>query len=244
VNIRHLIYIIHFPVTPIVLILAPILFRFRRCRIPVVVAVGLTIPFAAGAYRFFVPAGDIFLVVGFLELVIFGLWSVFASRKTPLPKWTLLVPVLAALGIGLNAPYVWYAAHHREKPWVRGIVGRAKAEIRNLAVNLEDYYIDHNTYPPPVDLEGNIIPFEASENGISAGYVPWMLTTPKAYTMSIPWDPFHWREKVGEGPYRYATNGLKCWIMTSRGPDMDDDIPIEQYPVPEIGACKFRQFMS
>ena len=32
----------------------------------------------------------------------------------------------------------------------RSKVARAKSEIRNLAVNLETYYIDHNPYPPPV----------------------------------------------------------------------------------------------
>jgi len=128
-------------------------------------------------------------------------------------------------------------------PARRSKVARAKAEIRNLAVNLETYYIDHNTYPPAVDLEGGIIPVGESAEGVSAGYVPWLLTTPIAYTSSLPMDPFH-RRGTEHGPYRYATNGEGCWIMTSRGPDEDDDITIVQFPSPGVGDCSFRTFMS
>jgi len=122
-------------------------------------------------------------------------------------------------------------------------VARAKSEIRNLAVNLETYYIDHNSYPPAVDINGRIIPIGESAEDVSAGYVPWLLTTPIAYTSSLPTDPFY-RIRRGYGQYRYATNGSACWIMTSRGPDEDDDIAIKDYPSPGVGDCQFRKFMS
>jgi hypothetical protein len=122
-------------------------------------------------------------------------------------------------------------------------VARAKAEIRNLAVNLEVYYIDHKTYPPAVGIDGGIIPLDRNGTAVSAGYVPWMLTTPVAYTSSLPSDPYH-KTASGNGPYRYATNGLSCWILTSRGPDEDIDIPIEEFPYPRKGNCQFRKFMS
>jgi hypothetical protein len=32
--------------------------------------------------------------------------------------------------------------------------------------------------------------------------------------------------------------------MTSRGPDLDDDMPIEQYPSPGVGDCRFRKFVT
>jgi type II secretory pathway pseudopilin PulG len=130
------------------------------------------------------------------------------------------------------------------EPSTRSPEARAKAEMRNLAVNLETYFLDFNAYPPAVDIEGRILPGDPERSMVSAGYVPWLLTTPIPYTSALPNDPFHKTSDGGHGPYRYATNGTSCWIMTSRGKDLDDDIPIEDYPVPEIGGCKFKQFMS
>jgi Tfp pilus assembly protein PilE len=126
----------------------------------------------------------------------------------------------------------------------RAPVARAKSEMHNLGVNLEDYYLDHNSYPPAVNTDGNIVSFQESENGISEGYVPWLLTTPTAYASSLPYDMFHKVKKRVWGPYRYATNGTSCWIMSSCGPDGDYDIGIGGFPDPEKGNCDWEQFVS
>jgi hypothetical protein len=126
----------------------------------------------------------------------------------------------------------------------RSKVARAKSEMRNLAVNLETYYIDHNTYPPAVDEEGGIVPFGGNGSKVSAGYTPWLLTTPIAYTAVLPSDPFHEGENGEYMLYRYATNGAYCWILTSQGPDSDMDVEIAEYPKPNQTQCNPREFFS
>jgi len=123
-------------------------------------------------------------------------------------------------------------------------VANAKREIRNLAVNLETYYIDHNSYPPAVDATGRPVPLGESGEGVSAGFVPWMLTTPIPYASSIPSDPFVQGGFYPINTFRYATNGISCWIMTSDGPDRAVDISVADFPYPATGNCNYRTFMS
>jgi len=123
-------------------------------------------------------------------------------------------------------------------------VARAMSEMRNLAVNLETYYVDHNTYPPAVDNEGNTILFGASGKVVSAGFVPWMLTTPIAYTSVLPDDPFVRPGFYPVSTYRFATNGESCWILLSDGPDQDEDIVAAHFPSPATGNCDRTVFLS
>jgi type II secretion system protein G len=135
---------------------------------------------------------------------------------------------------------------------IRSKVARAKAEIRNLAVNLETYYIDHNSYPfPQEDLLDSDAPsstYSATDVGY-AGKVPTILTTPIAYTSSLPNDPFR-KLPSGQGPYQYGTNFLSCWIMTSFGPDLGDNIQETDFPTLEssgqspYGNCQYREYMA
>jgi len=157
--------------------------------------------------------------------------------------WVLVVCVIGIVGILV----VIWALNQADlgSPPVRSRVARAKSEMRNLAVNLETYYIDQSAYPLADDENGNPVPLGASGEGISAGYVPRLLTTPIAYTMELPVDPYtasgRWAPRR---TYRYATNGQACWILASLGPDQDPDIAVADYPSPATGNCAFSVFMS
>jgi len=133
---------------------------------------------------------------------------------------------------------------------IRSKVARAKAEIRNLAVNLETYYIDHNSYPSPyvdsLTVAEPALPFGPPQFGY-AGKVPELLTTPIAYTSSLPTDPFR-KLPEGQGPYQYGTNFLSCWIMTSFGPDLVNNIDETNFPTlgdtsPD-GNCQYREYLA
>ena len=143
----------------------------------------------------------------------------------------------------------------------RSKVARCVSEIRNLAVNLETYYIDHNTYPPPVtmiDVNNGGSDFMTSAPPYSIGIkgdISVAMTTPISYTATLPYDPFRRLSDGTEGKYIYATNFLSCWIMTCYGPDQDDaepsagahDILESDYPTlaaAPAGSCKWRQFMA
>lgn len=139
----------------------------------------------------------------------------------------------------------------------RAKVARAKSEIRNLAVNLETYYIDHNTYPYPnvddlnADSSAAVLMVDP-QTGV-AGVVPFVLTTPISYTSTIPYDPFRVLTSGVEGRYQYGTNFLSCWIMTSFGPDQNTTMDETDYPTLSSstsyspgtsGECSFRIFLS
>lgn len=122
---------------------------------------------------------------------------------------------------------------------------KAQSEMRNLAVSIETYRIDHNAYPPAVDPDGKIIPFSEDGTTVSSGYISWPLSTPISYAGSIPKDPFHvGKTKSQRELYRYATNGVSCWIMMSYGPDQDEDIAIEEFPSFEGAVCDLKNFLS
>jgi hypothetical protein len=155
--------------------------------------------------------------------------------------WELVVlGLLFGFGVYVCAPAFWERQYHIH----RDKVAREKSEMRNLQAFLECYYIDNERYPPAMDMQGNLIPYADDGSGISAGYVPWVLTTPTAYVTRLPSDPFHRLRNDEYGPYRYATDGLHCWIMTANGPDRKPDIPIEEYPRVGRTGYGYRKFMS
>jgi prepilin-type N-terminal cleavage/methylation domain-containing protein len=118
----------------------------------------------------------------------------------------------------------------------RSKVARAVSEMRNLSVALEAYRIDHNSYPCPTASDGQTFA-DAGTAGekmvgvdVRTGTVGDMgqnLTTPIAFIVSIPLDPFRkelpdtYYLRTGRGRYRYGTNFLQCWIMSSFGPDQN-----------------------
>lgn len=121
---------------------------------------------------------------------------------------------------------------------VRAKVAKAQSEMRNMAVSLETYRIDHNAYASPTTSgAGGILvadPGTPGELMVAAGNTTvdstlgdlgQALSTPIAYSGSIPLDPFRKEDAktyytgTAKGRYRYATNFLSCWIMSSFGPD-------------------------
>lgn len=118
----------------------------------------------------------------------------------------------------------------------RSRAGRAKSEMRDLAVCLETYYTDHSAYPPAASSNGVLI--SPNESGVSASYIPWVLTTPFAYQLSVPLDPFR-----KSSTYRYATDFEQCWIMASDGPDKDEDMKVAIYPAPQVASGSIELFL-
>lgn len=130
-------------------------------------------------------------------------------------------------------------------PTIRVKQARTLSDMRNLAAALEAYHQDHEIYPPAVDESGILILLpEEGISGVSAGYVPWLLTTPLAYLSELPSDLFHRSLDRKEMPFRYATNGAGCWILASNGPDEEINVKVSGFPSPEIGDCSEERFMS
>lgn len=105
---------------------------------------------------------------------------------------------------------------------IRAKVATANAELRNMAVGLETYYIDNNRYPQP--QTGNYL--DVAGDPATGGYTPNYLTTPVSHQSTLPDDPF--RQPPAGGvtltnlnsfAYHYASNSLACWLMGSDGPD-------------------------
>jgi len=188
------------------------------------------------------PCALPFALIGFVELFYLLGW-LFWERTTGMStkRRTGYMSLIYVLLMG-QVVVGYYIDQLIPEPQIRSRVARAKAEMRNLAANLEVYYIDHKAYPPAVDTDGKFLFHEDSETGISSGYVPWILTTPNAYKA----DPFHKIRKRSDvyGPYRYATNGSTCWIMASPGPDENNDVRIEDFPDPDKGNCDPKRFLS
>jgi len=101
-------------------------------------------------------------------------------------------------------------APKRNEPSIGTLHGKAKDDLRALAVALECFFMDHNTYPSP-------------EDGPGIGRTSRSLTTPIAYFSQLPYDPFQ-KPLDGRSLYYayYAVND--GWILISTGPDGDFDI--------------------
>jgi hypothetical protein len=126
----------------------------------------------------------------------------------------------------------------------RWLGSRTVPFLRNLGFNLETYYMDHGEYPPAVDANGAMVPIDPSGSSVSSGYVPWMLTTPISYRQEIPVDGFSFGQSGGAFGYRYATDGVSCWILAGNGPDGDVDVQVRDYPDPAKGNCEWERFAS
>jgi len=193
---------------------------------------------AANSYMIFpvfflasTPMGVAAIVVGWKASVTSDRLGVFARTG-------LILGCFWALGfLGSLFSATGYIGLH---PRVE--VSRARSDLRNLAVFLESYILDHEAYPPAVDGSGKMILSATGE--VSAGYVPWLLTTPSAYLGSLPSDPFPDTNKEKTSTYRYATDGTTCWILSSNGPDKKSDADVADYPSPEGADCTWERFVS
>lgn len=97
---------------------------------------------------------------------------------------------------------------------VRSRVSRAKADHRALATALESYYVDYNSYPP----DGN----DRADFDFNAAARLSVVTTPVAYMLVLPNDPFNKGDQSrvyglfdplnfmfpGDPPYTYAYNTI------------------------------------
>ncbi len=122
----------------------------------------------------------------------------------------------------------------------RSKVSRVKSDLRTLTVAVESYRIDHNRYPEGTDNPNNY-PQEISNflGPLAPGYYTFRtrggaggsgvvgssffgITTPIAYTTSVPLDPFA-LQTGGNLTYAYrpAKSQGNGYIITSFGPDAD-----------------------
>lgn len=114
----------------------------------------------------------------------------------------------------------------------RAKVSRAKNDLRTLATAVESYFVDHATYPP----DGDDTQFFNFDVMVTLR----VLTTPIAYTQSLPFDPFNTTKPndpslqvlfPGEPPYTYVYNtfgnslGIKLSPVPGPTPPDNDGFP-------------------
>ena len=127
------------------------------------------------------------------------------------------------LAVGVRSHVVGYSEAN-----IRSSISRAKSDQRSLAVALEAYYVDNNSYVSWATGDqgvNNFLPAGSASRGRptfrrpSAGG-PRTLTTPLAYSEQLYPDPF--------APDNGAVYSYYCdpngWILLSAGPDGDYDI--------------------
>lgn len=119
---------------------------------------------------------------------------------------------------------------------VRQLAARTKANMRTVAIGIEAYSVDNNTYPASVlgsDPLSTFAPFpELKQRYSIRNYVRGSassLTSPIAYVLSSHLtDPFSADEKEKPRPYSYYSGKTHGWIVISTGPDRDYDINPER----------------
>jgi len=126
-----------------------------------------------------------------------------------------LLIVIAIIGIlAVIALPNFLAAQTRAK------VSSAKADMRTIAVALEEYAVDNNGYPQAALM----FPHHRLRP----------LTTPVRYITSVPSDIFGQRSRWRSRTYNYGAMDLIAasrWILASVGPDLRRSMdPIEFYP--------------
>jgi hypothetical protein len=177
----------------------------------------------------------IYLVVPLLITCV-AVVTIRGSRVGSIVAWTI-AGLLTGPAFALLIPPVRVSS-------TRSPVNRAKSEMQNLSVAIEAYRIDHNAYPLACDKAWHTLP--VNDSGVSVGYVSNLLTTPSAFCVSIPLDPFN--KSGGPGTarqrYRYATNVSGCWIMSSVGYARKEKTKIEDYCDPKKANCDPKKFFS
>lgn len=145
---------------------------------------------------------------------------------------------MAALG-GLFslAPTLLGARTVRMAPNTRAAVARTKADQRSMATAVEAYTIDWGRCPLSETGDKSINKADVPSLALISGAPS--ITTPVAYIMGVPKDPFSKEDKALS--YYSTKNG---WIMWSTGPDRDHDLtagnitmlysPTVSQPTPEL----------
>lgn len=99
----------------------------------------------------------------------------------------------------------------------RAKISRAEADMRNIAMSLESYFIDNNRYPAkPANSVNNL----------------WQsaLSTPVAYINSCYYDIFAKKSDTKNLAYKYSLCiMMKSYIFTSIGPDLVSNFDEEKW---------------
>lgn len=97
----------------------------------------------------------------------------------------------------------------------RSKVSRAKADLRSMALGLEAYYVDNNSYPYAENIGSAVWLPPGGKPRAAGGTGPGGITSPIAYMTSIPEDPFKHQfndtfgnQTVGVGPLYYERAGF------------------------------------
>jgi len=160
----------------------------------------------------------------------------YTSVSHPAPKraFTLIELLIVVAIIAILAAI---AVPNFLEAQTRAKVSRARSDMRSIAIAIESYRVDHNSYPEgtdnPTRYPQKIVDF-LEPYGLAAGYYTFVtrtadgaivgrdfanITTPIAYITSIPTDPF-----AGQASsfltycYRDAKVTKNGWVMTSFGP--------------------------
>jgi len=177
--------------------------------------------------------------------VVLGHYAHFRSARSGIRvrrPWRMVVGPLLGYGwilaTAFGSNYVY--ATFRYLP--QGTAMRASQDIARYGDALEAYYLDQGAYPPPMDLLDNLLPVR--EGSVSSGYLPWLLSTPIAYVDWVRGDrcshQYKWSGGLlhAQAPYLYATDGESRRVISSHGPDRDDDVGLE------ISLLKGKKFES
>ena len=137
----------------------------------------------------------------------------FFSKRTGFTLIEMLAVIaIIALLAGMLLPAL-------SKARIRARVAKAKAEMLNIRVSIEQYYADYSTYPTN-DTKFNYSGAVADED---YGALYKLKVDTKAYMSSIPKDPFD-----NSKPYMYFSDaddmdGISdtaiAWVVFSKGPD-------------------------
>ena len=162
-------------------------------------------------------------------------------RLTPTTRAFTLIELLIVVAI--IAILAAIAVPNFLEAQTRAKVSRSRADLRSLATAVESYRVDHNKYPegtdnpdnydpriadflidsPVGDLRGGYYGFRTrGAGGLVGGLDFFTLTTPIAYTTTLPTDPF--AQQAAEFLtycYRPEKSKGSGYILTSFGPDTD-----------------------
>jgi type II secretory pathway pseudopilin PulG len=159
--------------------------------------------------------------------------------------------ILGVLGSLWSVAMIGVAIPNFREAQTRAKISRVRSDMRSLATAIEAYFVDHNSYPAWVMGQSNgMVSYNAGYAAPPASELPCfvvsaptggkslqMLSTPIAYVVTFPQDPF---VPGGHGTFVYwSINGSKTdpsgqvragptiagWILISPGPDGDYDIP-------------------
>jgi hypothetical protein len=188
----------------------------------------------------FLPSSSVLIWVAVAAIGVCGVMFLLKAVGVDSRRiW--IIPLAVAIAAGFV-----YLQSEMLQPITQSPAMRAKSEIRNMATSLETYRIDNEVYPPACDNYGRVVPY--NKEGVSAGYLPLLLTTPVIYSETLPLDQFNKTKPGWAGTskrlYRYATNGKGCWIMASVCYHGKEVMRIEEFCDPNKADCDPTKFFS